>query len=87
MHEKLDRLLDHLDIFLPKPLTEEQWKSSTAFRWHRRDSIFGSIGCLQPVKYVADITFEDLQNIDRQRDAIRDNTKNFIQKSLRTIFC
>ncbi|OYY53110.1 MAG: AAA family ATPase, partial [Polynucleobacter sp. 35-46-207] len=32
------------------------------------------------VKHVADISFEDLQNIDRQRDAIRDNTKNFIQK-------
>ena len=80
MNEKLDRLLDHLDTFLPKPLTEEQWKSSTAFRWRRRDSIFGSIGFLQPVKHVSDITFEDLQNIDRQRDAIRDNTKNFIQK-------
>ena len=80
MNEKLDRLLDHLDTFLPKPLTEEQWKSSTAFRWRRRDSIFGSIGFLQPVKHVSDITFEDLQNIDRQRDAIRDNTKNFIEK-------
>jgi len=29
---------------------------------------------------VADISFDDLKNIDRQRDAIRDNTKNFIQK-------
>jgi predicted AAA+ superfamily ATPase len=65
---------------LPKALTEEQWKSSTAFRWRRRDSIFGSIGFLQPVKHVSDISFEDLKNIDRQRDAIRDNTKNFIQK-------
>jgi hypothetical protein len=80
MDEKLDRLLSHLETFLPKQLTEEQWKSSTAFRWRRRDSIFGSIGFLQPVKHVSDITFEDLKNIDRQRDAIRDNTKNFIQK-------
>lgn len=80
MNEKLDRLLSHLETFLPKPLDEEQWKSSTAFRWRRRDSIFGSIGFLQPVRHISDITFEDLQNIDRQRDAIRDNTKNFIQK-------
>jgi predicted AAA+ superfamily ATPase len=29
---------------------------------------------------VADIAFEDLKNIDRQRDAIRDNTKNFLLK-------
>ena len=35
---------------------------------------------MQAVKHVADISFEDLKNIDRQRDAIRDNTKNFIQK-------
>jgi predicted AAA+ superfamily ATPase len=80
MNEKLEQLLNHLETFLPKPLTEEQWISSTAFRWRRRDSIFGSIGFLQPVKYVADISFEDLKNIDRQRDAIRENTKKFIQK-------
>ena len=80
MNDKLDRLLSHLDTFLPKPLTDEQWKSATAFRWRRRDSIFGSIGFLQPVKYVSDITFNDLQHIDRQRDAIRDNTRQFIEK-------
>lgn len=80
MNEKLEQLLSHLETFLPKQLTDEQWKSSTAFRWRRRDSIFGSIGFLQPVKHVADISFDDLKNIDRQRDAIRDNTKNFIQK-------
>jgi predicted AAA+ superfamily ATPase len=80
MNEKLEQLLNHLETFLPKQLTEEQWKTSIAFRWRRRDSIFGSIGFLQPVKHVADIAFEDLKNIDRQRDAIRDNTKNFLQK-------
>ena len=80
MNEKLEQLLNHLETFLPKQLTEEQWKSSTAFRWRRRDSIFGSIGFLQPVKHVADITFEDLKNIDHQRDSIRDNTNNFIHK-------
>ena len=80
MNEKLEQLLTHLETFLPKPLTEEQWQSSPAFRWRRRDSIFGSIGYLQAVKHVSDITFDDLQNIDRQRDAIRDNTRNFINK-------
>lgn len=80
MNEKLEQLLNHLETFLPKQLTDEQWQASTAFRWRRRDSIFGSIGFLQPVKHVADIAFEDLKNIDRQRDAIRDNTKNFLQK-------
>jgi hypothetical protein len=35
---------------------------------------------MQPVKHISDITFDDLKNIDRQRDAIRENTKHFIQK-------
>ena len=80
MNEKLDRLLSHLETFLPKPLDEAQWQSSTAFRWRRRDSIFGSIGFLQPVKHVSDISYDDLQHIDRQRDAIKENTRQFIQK-------
>ena len=80
MNEKLDRLLSHLENFLPTPLTEDQWRSTTAFRWRRRDSIFGSIGFLQPVKHVSDISFADLKNIDRQSSAIRENTKHFIEK-------
>jgi predicted AAA+ superfamily ATPase len=80
MNDKLEQLLNHLETFLPKTLTAEQWESSVAFRWRRRDSIFGSIGYLQPVKHISDITFEDLQHIDRQRDAIRDNTRQFIEK-------
>ena len=80
MNDKLDRLLSHLETFLPKPITTNDWLTARAFRWRRRDSIFGSIGYLQPVKHISDITFEDLQHIDRQRDAIRNNTRQFIEK-------
>ena len=80
MNDKLDRLLTHLETFLPQPITSNDWQTELAFRWLRRDSIFGSIGYLQPVKHISDITFEDLQHIDRQRDAIRDNTRQFIEK-------
>ena len=80
MNDKLDRLLSHLETFLPKPITPNDWLTARAFRWRRRDSIFGSIGYLQSVKYISDITFEDLQHIDRQRDAIRNNTRQFIEK-------
>jgi predicted AAA+ superfamily ATPase len=80
MNEKLDRLLEHLETFLPKPLSENDWKTSPAFRWRRRDSIFGKIGFLQPVKHLASIRFEDLKHIDRQRDAIRENTAHFVEK-------
>ena len=80
MNDKLDRFLSHLETFLPKPITPNDWLTARAFRWRRRDSIFGSIGYLQSVKYISDITFEDLQHIDRQRDAIRNNTRQFIEK-------
>jgi uncharacterized protein len=80
MNDKLDRLLTHLETFLPQAITPNDWQTARAFRWRRRDSIFGSIGYLQPVKHISDITFEDLQHIDRQRDAIRDNTRQFIEK-------
>ena len=80
MNNKLDRLLDHLETFLPKPLSNEDWKSARAFRWQRRDSIFGSIGFLKPVKHLSQISFDDLKHIDRQRDAILDNTKHFVDK-------
>ena len=80
MNDKLDRLLTHLETFLPQPITPNDWITSRAFLCSIRDSIFGSIGYLQPVKHISDITFEDLQHIDRQRDAIRDNTRQFIEK-------
>ena len=80
MNDKLDRLLDHLETFLPKLLTDAEWQTAKAFRWQRRDSIFGRIGFLKPVKHLSPISFQDLKHIDRQRDAIIDNTRHFVEK-------
>ena len=80
VNDKLDRLLDHLETFLPKPLSAGDWKAAKAFRWQRRDSIFGSIGFLKPVKHLSPISFSDLKHIDRQRDAIIQNTQHFVEK-------
>jgi len=80
VNDKLNRLLDHLETFLPTPLMEQDWKNAKAFRWQKRDSIFGSIGFLKPVKHLSDISFNDLKHIDRQRDAIIENTQHFVQK-------
>ena len=79
MSEKLDRLLSHVEAFLPKALTDSDWKNSIAFRWRRRDSLLGSVGYLQAVKQVSLIDFGDLQNIDRQKESIYANTQQFIQ--------
>ncbi len=79
MSEKLERLLSYLDTFLPKPLEEKDWKEAVAFRWRRRESFLGNVGYLQPVKHISSIGFDDLQNIDRQKESIISNTRHFIE--------
>ena len=76
--ERLDQLLQRLDEWMPRQLTEDDWKSSVAFRWRRKDTIFGKLGYLQAVKHTSNISFNDLQHIDRQKDQIYSNTKHFV---------
>jgi len=77
--ERLDHLLQRLDEWMPKQLTEDDWKSSVAFRWRRKDTLFGKLGYLQAVKHTSNISFGDLQHIDRQKDQIYSNTKHFVE--------
>ncbi|MEY2706471.1 MAG: hypothetical protein RI905_220 [Pseudomonadota bacterium] len=77
--ERLDHLLQRLDEWMPKQLTESDWKSSIAFRWRRKDTLLGKLGYLQAVKHTSNISFNDLQHIDRQKDQIYSNTKHFVE--------
>lgn len=76
--ERLDHLLQRLDEWMPRQLTEDDWKSSVAFRWRRKDTLFGKLGYLQSVRHTSNISFADLQHIDRQKDQIYSNTKHFV---------
>ena len=76
--ERLDHLLQRLDEWMPRQLTEDNWKSSVAFRWRRKDTLFGKLGYLQAVTHTSNISFADLQHIDRQKDQIYSNTKHFV---------
>ena len=76
--DRLDRLLTKLDAWMPQALTEADWNSAVAFRWKRKDTLLGKLGYLQAVKHTSDISFSDLQHIDRQKDQIYKNTKHFI---------
>ena len=76
--ERLDHLLQRLDEWMPRQLTEDDWRSSVAFRWRRKDTLFGKLGYLQAVKHTSNISFKDLQHIDRQKDQIYANTKHFV---------
>jgi predicted AAA+ superfamily ATPase len=56
-------------------MAEVDWHASHAFRWRvPRDGR----GYLQPVKLVSEIQFDDLHNISQQKEAIEQNTHQFI---------
>jgi predicted AAA+ superfamily ATPase len=77
--DRLDNLLQRLDEWMPKSLTEKDWTSAVAFRWRRKDTLLGKLGYLQPVRHISGITFKDLQHIERQTDLIFKNTKHFVE--------
>jgi predicted AAA+ superfamily ATPase len=67
--------LARLEPLLPSPMAEVDWHASHAFRWRvPRDGR----GYLQPVKLVSEIRFDDLHNISQQKEAIEQNTHQFI---------
>jgi predicted AAA+ superfamily ATPase len=76
--DRIDRLLSKLDTLIPQPLTEADWNSALAFRWRHKNTLLGKLAYLQPVKHTSDISFSDLQHIDRQKDQIYKNTKHFV---------
>jgi predicted AAA+ superfamily ATPase len=78
MSEKLDQFIEHLEVFFPKPLTPEDWQNAKAFRWQRRQSLLGNLGFLKPIWHLSDISFDDLQAIERQKELILNNTQHFV---------
>lgn len=77
--DRLNRLIERLDEWMPKSLSEEDWQTAVAFRWRRKDTLLGKLGYLQAVTHTSDISFADLQHIDRQKNQIYANTKHFVE--------
>ena len=72
---RAEAVLARLEPLLPSPMAEVDWHASHAFRWRvPRDGR----GYLQPVKLVSEIRFDDLHNISQQKEAIEQNTHQFI---------
>ncbi|MFJ5380626.1 ATP-binding protein [Cupriavidus sp. CER94] len=76
---RLDNFLARLEQWLPPELTEADWKEAVAFRWRKRQSLFGNIGYLQAIRQLPPIHLNDLKNIDRQKDAIVANSRQFVK--------
>lgn len=83
MNEKFEQLLSRaeglikrIEAILPQPVSEPDWAASVAFRYRKRSS---GHGVLEPVRHVASIRFDDLKEIDGQKDRLRRNTEQFVQ--------
>lgn len=74
--ERAEQLMARIESVLPQPLGEPDWSASVAFRYRKRSSGHGS---LEPVRQVATIRLDDLQEIDGQKDRILQNTRHFVQ--------
>jgi uncharacterized protein len=83
MSDKLDqliaqagKLLTRIEAILPQPLSAPDWSAAIAWRYRKRS---GGHGRLEPVKHVADIRFEDLKEIEPQKEKMQRNTLQFVQ--------
>ena len=72
--ERVDALIDRLERLLPSAPPEPDWQSAVAFRWRRREGR----GRLEAVTNRHVIALDDLQGVERQRELIEQNTRQFV---------
>lgn len=73
--EQAEALLRRLETLLPPALKEPDWASSTAFRWRGLDQIER----LRPIASPKTLRLADILCIDRQKDLVARNTRQFLQ--------
>ncbi|KMY86748.1 putative ATP/GTP-binding protein [Candidatus Paraburkholderia calva] len=73
---RAEAVLARIEGMLPPAASDIDWESAVAFRWRKRQER----GFLQPVTAISRIALDDLQNIDRQKGLIEQNTKQFVKK-------
>lgn len=75
MLERVEGLADRLESHFPAPEPGASLDEAVAFRWRRH----GERAWLQGVKNPHAIRLEDLQGVDRQRETLERNTRQFVQ--------
>ena len=76
---RAEAVLERLEQVLPQPLQQPDWDASIAFRYRRRGrGMMGQVGVLEPVRHVAVMALQDLQEIDGQKERLVRNTEQFV---------
>ncbi|MBU3724422.1 MAG: ATP-binding protein [Burkholderiaceae bacterium] len=76
----MNELLAKLNSLLPTLPAAPDFASVKAMRWIRRPTLLGHVSYLEPVTHFAEIRFADLQHIERQKELIAQNTRQFLAK-------
>ena len=71
---RAEALLNRLEAVLPHPLAAPDWQASIAYRYRRRAG--GST--LEPVRHVAQISLDDLVEVEPQKERLLRNTEQFV---------
>lgn len=73
---RAEALMTRLEAVLPHPLAEPDWGAAVAFRYRKRASGGGAL--LEPVRQLAPLQLDDLQEIDGQKARLVRNTAQFV---------
>lgn len=73
---RAESFLDKIEKILPAPLAPPDAKSHIAWRFIRRGRQFPK---LEPIRNLGLMDFEDLVNVDQQKQKIQKNTLNFVE--------
>jgi predicted AAA+ superfamily ATPase len=74
---RAEALLARVEALLPAPAPAADWNAK-AFRWRKRGA--DARGFLHPVAHLPKISLGDLHNIERQKEAIEQNTEQFVSR-------
>ena len=72
--QRAEALVARLEVLLPAVQPPVDWNASIAFRWRKA----GGHGHLQPVPHPHKIRLSDLSGVDRQKQLIEQNTRQFV---------
>lgn len=72
--DRVEQVLERVQPLLPQPLPAIDWNACLAARWQRQ----GRHGGLRPLEVRLDLHLHDLLGVDRQRELLGGNTRQFV---------
>lgn len=79
--QRAESLFARLEALLPsaqQAVAEPDWSASVAFRYRKRSGLAWAAGRLEPVRQVAHIGYDDLQEVDTQKGRFARNLAQFV---------